>query len=242
LGQQSARGGQRRLEPARRAHVVNPVVTGNTPAAFKQSLKIIKQRLLAAPTEPKIVTINAWNEWPEGSCLEPMPRYGYGYLEAIKSVFVNAGGDNLADHPEIQPEMEDTYVSLTDHGLGSWIWEEKTFDNQTCQLWNTFEIPKAASITKARLVMTADNEFTLYLDGRELGRGNEWRELYLFDLTQLLTPGRHVLAVKCFNSAEDAGMLFGLRIDLADGRVIEVKSDQSWRIVPDGVSRWEKSN
>jgi hypothetical protein len=68
-------------------HVVNSVVTGNTPAAFKQSLEIIKQRLLAAPTQPKIVTINAWNEWPEGSCLEPMQQYGYGYLEAVKAVF-----------------------------------------------------------------------------------------------------------------------------------------------------------
>ena len=67
--------------------VVNPVVTGNTPAAFQQSLEVIKQRLLAAPTQPKIITINAWNEWPEGSCLEPMPQYGYGYLEAIKAVF-----------------------------------------------------------------------------------------------------------------------------------------------------------
>ena len=68
---------------------VNSVVIGNTPAAFKQSLEIIKQRLLAAPTQPKIITINAWNEWPEGSCLEPMPQYGYGYLEAIKAVFKN---------------------------------------------------------------------------------------------------------------------------------------------------------
>ena len=70
--------------------VVNSVVTGNTPAAFKQSLEIIKQRLLAAPTVPKVVTINAWNEWPEGSCLEPMQRYGYGYLDAVKAVFGNA--------------------------------------------------------------------------------------------------------------------------------------------------------
>jgi hypothetical protein len=71
--------------------VVNSVVTGNTPAAFKQSLEIIKQRLLAAPTQPKIVTINAWNEWPEGSCLEPMQQYGYGYLEAVKDVFATPG-------------------------------------------------------------------------------------------------------------------------------------------------------
>ncbi|MEY4916429.1 MAG: hypothetical protein RL616_342, partial [Verrucomicrobiota bacterium] len=72
------------------AHVVNSVVTGNTPAAFQQSLEIIKQRLLAAPTQPKIITINAWNEWPEGSCLEPMSQYGYGYLDAVKAVFKSA--------------------------------------------------------------------------------------------------------------------------------------------------------
>jgi len=71
------------------AHVVNPVVTGNTPAAFKESLEIIKKRLLAAPTQPKIITINAWNEWPEGSCLEPAQHYGYGYLDAVKTVFIS---------------------------------------------------------------------------------------------------------------------------------------------------------
>ena len=69
---------------------MNPVVTGNTPAAFQQSLEIIKQRLLAAPTQPKIITINAWNEWPEGSCLEPETIHGMGYLQAVKAVFGGA--------------------------------------------------------------------------------------------------------------------------------------------------------
>jgi hypothetical protein len=69
------------------APVVNSVITGNTPAAFQQSLAFIKARLLALPTQPKIITINAWNEWPEGSCLEPAQQYGYGYLEAVKAVF-----------------------------------------------------------------------------------------------------------------------------------------------------------
>jgi signal transduction histidine kinase len=151
---------------------------------------------------------------------------------------VCAGADEAGDK-QIQMEMTDTYVSPT-NGLGSWIWEEKTLDNQTCQLWKTFEIPKTGSVTNARLVMTVDNEFTLYLDGRELGRGAEWRELFVFDLTPLLTPGRHVLAVNCYNGSFFAGMLLGLQINLADGRCIEIESDKSWRIVPEGVTRWEK--
>jgi signal transduction histidine kinase len=147
--------------------------------------------------------------------------------------------DNPAAEQRAQPVMDDPYLSPT-NDLGSWIWEEKTLDNQTCQFWRTFEIPQTGKVTKARLVMTADNEFTLYLDGRELGHGTEWRELFIFDLTRLLTPGRHVLAAECYNGSFFGGMLFGLRVDLADGRSIEVKSDKNWKIVPENVSRWEK--
>lgn len=150
-----------------------------------------------------------------------------------------AAQDNAADHPGNVAAASEPYNSPT-NGLGSWIWADKTFDAQVCQLWRTFEIPPAATVTRARLVMTVDNEFTLYLDGRALGRGAEWRELFVFDLTWLLTPGKHVLAVRAINSFSFAGMLLGLEVDLADGRTINVKSDESWRVVPDGVSRWEK--
>lgn len=36
-----------------------------------------------------LITINSWNEWTETSYLEPDNVYGYGYLEAIKRVFVD---------------------------------------------------------------------------------------------------------------------------------------------------------
>ncbi|MBK5196142.1 MAG: glycoside hydrolase family 99-like domain-containing protein, partial [Proteiniphilum sp.] len=37
--------------------------------------------------EPKMITINAWNEWSEGSYLEPDTTWEYGYLEAVRNVF-----------------------------------------------------------------------------------------------------------------------------------------------------------
>jgi signal transduction histidine kinase len=156
----------------------------------------------------------------------------------LASATLVRAGDSPADSQK-KPPATDSDASPAP-GLGSWIWEEKTLDNQTCQLWHTLEIPKDGQVIKAQLMMTVDNVFTLYLDGRELGRGTEWRELYAFDLTQLLTPGLHVLAVNCYNGNADAGMLFGLRVNLADGRIIEVKSDPSWRVVPEGGRRWEK--
>ena len=64
-----------------------PILVGNTPEQFRAALQITKDRLLAAPTTPKIVTINSWNEWTEGSYLEPDTVHGMKYLEAIRAVF-----------------------------------------------------------------------------------------------------------------------------------------------------------
>jgi len=149
------------------------------------------------------------------------------------------GAETNATAPAPLAALSEAYLSPT-NGLGSWIWASNTYDGQICLLWNQFEIPASSTVTNARLVMTVDNEFTLYMDGRELGRGAEWRELYQFDLTPLLNPGKHVLAVKGVNSFSSAGMLFGLTVSLADGRTIHVKSDQTWRIVPPDVKRWER--
>jgi len=63
------------------------IIAGNTPARFKQALAAIKARLAKAPADQRIVTINAWNEWTEGSYLEPDTVHKMAYLEAIRDVF-----------------------------------------------------------------------------------------------------------------------------------------------------------
>ncbi len=63
--------------------------------------------------------------------------------------------------------------------------------------------------------------------------------MFDYDVTFLLSPGKHVLAVKAYNDSSFAGMIFGLQIDLAGGRTMQIKSDENWRIVPDGVRGWE---
>ena len=68
-------------------HVGNPVLVGNTPAAFQHALECIKSEMDTVKGQPRILTINAWNEWPETSILEPEAEYGYGYLEAVRNVF-----------------------------------------------------------------------------------------------------------------------------------------------------------
>ena len=43
----------------------------NTPENFRTALEQTKQRLFGQPVGPRILNINCWNEWTEGSYLEP---------------------------------------------------------------------------------------------------------------------------------------------------------------------------
>jgi hypothetical protein len=62
-------------------------ISNNSPENFKTALQMTKDELLADPNGPRIMNINCWNEWTEGSYLEPDTINGLAYLEAIKSVF-----------------------------------------------------------------------------------------------------------------------------------------------------------
>lgn len=65
------------------------VTTNNTPERFEQALRKAKAWVDARPKLHPLITINSWNEWTETSYLEPDNVYGYGYLEAVKHVFVD---------------------------------------------------------------------------------------------------------------------------------------------------------
>ena len=63
------------------------IVVGNTPERFKQFLIEAKNLADQHPEDKGIVTINSWNEWVEGSYLEPDTVNGMKYLDAIREVF-----------------------------------------------------------------------------------------------------------------------------------------------------------
>jgi hypothetical protein len=70
------------------------MLKNNTPEAFAEALEETRQRLLKKPVANPFLTINAWNEWTEGSYLEPDLIHGTAYLEAIRKVF---GGNPPVD-------------------------------------------------------------------------------------------------------------------------------------------------
>lgn len=58
----------------------------NTPESFAALLYQAKKYADSHPEQTKLITINAWNEWVEGSYLLPDMQNGFGYLKAVKEV------------------------------------------------------------------------------------------------------------------------------------------------------------
>ena len=70
---------------ARKATTGAVVLTGLNPCTFKKWLSdIIKESQEVHLESENIVFVNSWNEWAEGSHLEPDMKYGYAYLQAVK--------------------------------------------------------------------------------------------------------------------------------------------------------------
>ncbi len=63
------------------------IIVDNTPENFRKALLDMKTFLDEHPKSQNTFIINCWNEWTEGSYLEPDTIHHLAYLEAIEEVF-----------------------------------------------------------------------------------------------------------------------------------------------------------
>jgi hypothetical protein len=88
---------------------------GRSTESFRNGLSAMKRWM--DTNNVQIGLLEAWNEWGEGSYIEPNTEFGFGDLEAIRSVFARSGGwpQNIAPS---DVGLGPYHISNLDHGLG----------------------------------------------------------------------------------------------------------------------------
>jgi hypothetical protein len=127
-----------------------------------------------------------------------------------------------------------------------WIWHPEAESAQppppaTRFFRRVVTIAENQAVRSARVEITADNDFRLWINGREVAQGNNFHQLYTADVAPSLTPGENLLAVEAVNGGESpnpAGLIAALKIDYRDGGSQEIVTDRSWRVSRSADENW----
>jgi len=86
-------------------------------------------------------------------------------------------------------------------------------------------------LEKAKLLITVDNAYILYINGKEILRNKNAKAVDKIDVVNQLRAGKNTIAVIGDNGgaiANPAGILFALRVEYSSGKNMLLKSDTSW--------------
>ena len=121
--------------------------------------------------------------------------------------------------------QETEMVASSDDAFSSeafWIWSPNEKAPATRWFRKTFDLGKAPA--RARLRITACNEYEVSLNGKLVGSGKRWETVQEYDVTQALRAGRNEIVVRARHAAAAAGLIAELTADAT-----RVVTDDSWR-------------
>ncbi|KAA0238794.1 MAG: rhamnosidase [Armatimonadetes bacterium] len=100
-----------------------------------------------------------------------------------------------------------------------------------------------SEVSQAWLLVTGDDEFDAYLNGRLVAKSDQrphsWTRPETVDVTPLLRPGRNVIAVRIRNTLSGwAGLLGKLLLARKDGSKLESTTGPDWKCADGWDDRW----
>ena len=129
---------------------------------------------------------------------------------------------------------------------GSWIWGESAANGkipsagETISLRKTFTLPDGE--TSGGGVITCDNSFVLFINGRQVERGSEWSQPQAIVLKGILKKGQNEIVVVATNAGNEpnaAGLFFDARLQPGSGKEIIVATDATWEWNPNSPASKE---
>ncbi len=143
----------------------------------------------------------------------------------------------------------------------SWIWNDPNAADKAKagHVYFRKTVKLTAVPEDATAVVTCDNSFVLFVNGRQVGSGGDFKNAFLFDLRPFLRAGENIFAIDGVNHLPDnglpipekalpgtenpAGLLFYARLRLVENgiqKTDDFASDNSWLCSEHAQPGWEK--
>src|SRR5262249_40932930 len=96
-------------------------------------------------------------------------------------------------------------------------------------------------VDEADLDITADDGFTVWVNGTEVGRGTGWHTVRRFDVKKLLVTGENVIAVAATGDAPGAARPLGKPGYVPHGTSkVSLVSDGTWKASREAPDGWQR--
>jgi hypothetical protein len=117
-----------------------------------------------------------------------------------------------------------------------WIWypqgsPAKAYPVGSIMLRRAIEIDGKERMTSAAIDITADNRFTLKVNGATIGTGDDFHRIERYDLAQSLKTGENQIEVQVDNTGDSpnpAGFIAAIEIHFAEGSSARILTDDQW--------------
>ena len=213
-----------------------------TAVPFSRTGRQVELSLTMEPNESVLLVFQ-----PKQRALPPRLEPGNG-----------AGHRTIAVTRDPSPALPQTLPPLSTPALAlkdcSWTWYPEADPAQaappaTRYFRKQVTIPDGAKIRRATFAGTADNSFTLFINGQPAGQSDSsaegWRNPVALEVTALLHPGRNQLALAAVNGGDKpnpAGLIGRLTIELESGANLTECVNQTWKASNEKAERWAEAD
>ncbi len=126
-----------------------------------------------------------------------------------------------------------------------WIWFDEGDPLESAPSGTRyFRISYAESyeLADAEMHIACDNEFVLFVNGKEAGRSSEWKDGKVLDVKRFLHTGKNTIAVEATNRGGPAGLVAWLVRRTIPGNQYTMVTDASWKSAAEAPDNWRETS
>jgi len=132
----------------------------------------------------------------------------------------------------------------------SWVWFPESNPQISAPVGTryfrrTFEIPNHLEMKQARLLLTADDNTLIYINGKKFAKFKNWFSVRTFDVTDELATGINALAIAVKNVGiydNPAGLIGKLFVEFKNSESLTLKIDETWKVSKAEQCDWTTLN